>query len=114
MRNVVSHHLLHSPVGPFGLAVCLRMEGGGHSQLDLEEAVELLPERTGKPNVAVRNELKSQPMTTADLVEVKPCGLLGSDDGVGGDEYDGLGQLVDNYEDSVEAAAWGEGHDEVH
>jgi hypothetical protein len=63
---------------------------------------------------SVRNELKSQPMTTADLVEVKPCGLLGSDDGVGGDEYDGLGQLVDNYEDSVEAAAWGEGHDEVH
>jgi hypothetical protein len=43
VRNVVSYHHLHSPVGPFGLAVGFRVEEGGHGQPDLEKAVKVFP-----------------------------------------------------------------------
>jgi hypothetical protein len=82
------------------------MEGGGHGQLDLEEAVEFLPERTGEPDVAVGDKLAGKAMAAIDMVEVELCGILGSDWGVGGDEDDGLRHIVDDHEDGVEAAAW--------
>jgi hypothetical protein len=107
MRNVVSHHILHSPVGPFGLTICLRVEAGGHRQLDLGEVVKFLPKRAGEPDVAVGDKLAGEPVAAVDLVEVESCGLLVRHDGVGRDEDDRLRQLVDNHGDGVEAAAWG-------
>jgi hypothetical protein len=66
-----------------------------------------LPERASEPHIVVGYDLAGETMTAINVVEVESCSLPGSDDSVGGDEYDGLLQLVEDYEDSVEAAAWG-------
>jgi hypothetical protein len=60
------------------------VKGGGDCQLDLEEALELLPECGSEPHVAVGNKLTGGTMTVVNVVEVESCGLLGRDNSVGG------------------------------
>ena len=63
-------------VNSLGLAICLRMIGGGKGSLDVKESIEFLGESSGKLWITIRNDLMRKTLVIPNVFIEKPCRLL--------------------------------------
>ena len=89
-------------VGNLCMAISLRVERGRKSEHCSHEVPEGFPERTGKPDVVIRNDASWEAVQTNDLVEEEPRGVGGIGCLGTGDEVSHLAEPTDDDQDSVQ------------
>ena len=103
--DVVAEAFLEGAVGALGLTVGLRMVSGGHGELGAEAVQKRAPEVSGETRVAVAEDGLGDAVVTNDFAKEEPGEFGCSDGGGGGDVVNHLGELVDEHDDGVVAAA---------
>ena len=99
--DIGSKDLFNGAVSSLGLAISLRMVGGGHVESRAKTGEQSLPKLRGDAGVAVRDDEGGETFQTVDVVNVQ-MGELGGGNGLVGTDEEGLfSKQVDEGGDGV-------------
>lgn len=102
-------------VGSLGLAVALRVEGGGEVGANMKQIKEGGEERRGKGCATIRDDVRLESVMSDDVVQVHASQSRSVEASLGvWDDDDHLGEPIDKDLDAVEAIGRGKFDDAVH